>query len=103
MAEISREVFAAYAQSFPQSRLGRQLLRLVSHTGFRNVKSVPRIVRPPYERFRRSIDGFLRSSIAKARLAEADVTRWLEGLAQAEAGNVFNYGVTVFSVCGEKP
>jgi ubiquinone/menaquinone biosynthesis C-methylase UbiE len=102
MAETSREVFTAYAQTFPHSRLGRQLLRLVTQTGFGNVKSVPRVVSLPYKMFRRLVDGFLRSSIENGRLAQADVSRWLEGLEQAETSDVFSHCLTIFTVCGQK-
>jgi ubiquinone/menaquinone biosynthesis C-methylase UbiE len=57
MVEFSREVFAVLAQSgVPNSRLGRQLLRLVTQAGFRNVKSVPRVICSPYQMCRRIFD-----------------------------------------------
>ena len=102
MVETSREVFAFFAQNQPHSRLGRQLLRLVTQTGFRRTKSIPQVVRPPYKTFR-LFHEHLRSSIEKGRLPEEEVARWLEGLEQAEADDVFNYGIIVFTVCGEKP
>jgi ubiquinone/menaquinone biosynthesis C-methylase UbiE len=105
MVEFSREVFAVLAQTggVANSRLGRQLLRLVTQAGFRNVKSIPQIIRPSYQMFRRIFDQTLRSLIEKRRLPEEEVTRWLEGLAQAEAAAIFNVCNIVFTVYGEKP
>ncbi len=54
---------------------GRQLLRLVTQTGFSNVKSTPHVIRLPYSMFGRIFDGFIRSSMEKGQLAKA-VTRW---------------------------
>jgi arsenite methyltransferase len=103
MAETSRAVFEAFAQNLPHKELGRQLLRLVTQAGFRNVKSTPRVVLHQYRFFGRIFDGFIRSSIEKGRLGEADVTRWLEGLKQAADRGIFNQGDIIFTVCGQKP
>ncbi len=103
MVETSRAVFAAFAHNRPHNALGRQLLTLVTQAGFTNVKSIPQVIRLPHGMFVRTFDGFIRSSIEKGQLAKADVTRWLEGLEQAANRGVFNHGVTVFTVCGQKP
>ena len=50
---------------------------------------------------RRIFDQHLRSLIEKGRLPEEQVTRWLQGLAQAEAAAILNVCFIVFTVCGE--
>jgi ubiquinone/menaquinone biosynthesis C-methylase UbiE len=103
MPETSRQVFAAIASDIRNSSLGRELLRLVTQAGFRKVKSIPQVVRPPYEWFHRLFDQRVRSSAERRGVPESDVTRWLEGLAQAQTAGVFNLGVTIFTAYGEKP
>jgi hypothetical protein len=78
-------------------------MRLLGRIRFQSVKSMPMVLRPPYKTFRRLFDGFLRSAIQRARLAEAEVAAWLNSLEQADADGVFQNGVVVFTIVGQKP
>jgi ubiquinone/menaquinone biosynthesis C-methylase UbiE len=103
MAEVSRRFFSAFALENPQPRLGRELLRLVAQAGFSRVRSIPMVVQPPYTMFRRSLDARLRSLDENAWPAHEEMARWTESLEQAETDGIFNQGVIVFTVRGQKP
>jgi ubiquinone/menaquinone biosynthesis C-methylase UbiE len=49
--DIIRKVCSVFAASQPHPHLGRQLHRLLAEQGLRNVKSVPRVLRPPYKTY----------------------------------------------------
>jgi SAM-dependent methyltransferase len=101
--EINQKISAAFAASNPQPRLGRQLTRLFAAQGLRNVRSMPRVIRPPYQTFRIIIGGFLTAALARGELVQPEVDMWLNDLeALAEAG-VFSNGTVVFTASGEKP
>jgi SAM-dependent methyltransferase len=101
--DTTAKIYAAFAEAQPQPRLGRGLARLLHRAGFQRVKSRPIVLRPPYKTFRRLFDGFLRSAIQRARLSEAEVAAWLNSLEQADADGVFQNGVVVFTIVGQKP
>jgi ubiquinone/menaquinone biosynthesis C-methylase UbiE len=101
--DTTAKIYAAFAEAQPQPRLGRGLARLLHQAGFQSVKSMPMVLRPPYKTFRRLFDGFLRSAIQRARLSEAEVAAWLNSLEQADADGVFQNGVVVFTIVGQKP
>jgi ubiquinone/menaquinone biosynthesis C-methylase UbiE len=100
--DITQKVFAAFAASNPQPRLGRQLPRLFAQQGLRNLKYVGRVLRPPYKLFRRAFDGLLAAAIQRGQLTEAEVNRWLEDAAASEKAGLFNNGVVVFTAAGQK-
>jgi ubiquinone/menaquinone biosynthesis C-methylase UbiE len=103
MAELSRKFFARFAQENPQPRLGRELLRLVTQAGFSKVRSIAKVVQAPYSMFRRALDARLRSLDESGWPSHEEMARWTESLEQAEAEGVFNQGVIVFTVRGQKP
>jgi ubiquinone/menaquinone biosynthesis C-methylase UbiE len=103
MAEISGKFFSRFAQENPQPHVGRELLRLVRRAGFSNVRSIAKVVQPPYTMFRRACDTRLRSLDENGWPSHEEMMRWIESLEQAEAEGVFNQGVVVFTVCGQKP
>jgi hypothetical protein len=96
-------VYAIYAASNQQPRLGRQLHRLFAEQGLRNVKSVPRVLQPPYKTLRRLFDGFLAAAVARGQRDEAEISPWLSDIAALDAAGLFNDGVIVFTASGEKP
>lgn len=101
--DISRRVYSVFAANQPQPRLGRQLHRLLAERGLRNVKSVPRVLRPPYKTWRRLVDGFLASAIVRGQLAETEISSWQSDIAMLDEAGLFNDGVIVFTASGEKP
>lgn len=101
--EITRKVFSAFGARMPQRCLGRQLHRIFAEQGLRNVKSEPRVIRPPYQTFRRVLDGFLASAVARGELTEAEVASWIDDIAALDRASLFNNGVVVFTASGEKP
>jgi ubiquinone/menaquinone biosynthesis C-methylase UbiE len=101
--DIIRKVCSVFAASQPHPHLGRQLHRLLAEQGLRNVKSVPRVLRPPYKTYRRLMDGFLDSAIARGQLAETEISAWLNDIAALNDAGLFNDGVVVFTASGEKP
>jgi hypothetical protein len=96
-----QKLFAEFAGESVQPRLGRQLLRLVTWAGFAKVRSIPRVVRPPYTMFHRMWDARLRSTVEGGRLSPGEATRWVESMEQANAGGFFNQGTIVSTVCGQ--
>jgi ubiquinone/menaquinone biosynthesis C-methylase UbiE len=100
---ISRKFYAAFAAANPQPRLGRRLHRLLAKHGLGNVKTVPRVIRPPYAMFQRLYAGFIASAIRRGQLDKAEMDSWLGELAALEKSGLFNSGVTVFTATGEKP
>lgn len=101
-SEVSRKVYAAFAASNPQSSLGRKLHRLFAEHGLRDVKTVPRIIRPPYEMYRRIFDGFIAAAVARGQLAQAEIDPWLGDLAALNEAGLFYHGVTVFTATAVK-
>jgi SAM-dependent methyltransferase len=103
IVETSHKLFAAFSQETPQPRLGRELLRLVTRAGFSKVRSIPKVPRPSYAMFRRMWDGRLRSAVESGRVSQQEMTRFVESLGEADTEGVYNQGVIVFTVCGQKP
>src|SRR5579863_5505137 len=101
--EVSRKVFATFAANQPQPRLGRQLHRLMAKHGLRNVKPVPRVLRTPYNTWRRIFEGFLASAVVSGQLMDKEIGSWLTDCAELAERALFNFGVVVFTVTGEKP
>jgi len=101
--DISRQVFAAFAASQSQPRLGRQLHRMLADAGLRNVKLVPRVLRPPYKTWRRLLEGFFAAAIERGELAKNEITSWLIDSEELDERGLFNDGVIVSTACGEKP
>jgi ubiquinone/menaquinone biosynthesis C-methylase UbiE len=101
--DISRKFYAAFATSNPQPCLGRRLHRLLAEHGLRDVKTVPRVIRPPYAMFQRVFAGFVASAVASGQLDRAEIDSWLGELAALNKSGLFNSGVTVFTATGEKP
>jgi ubiquinone/menaquinone biosynthesis C-methylase UbiE len=101
--DISRKFHAAFATSHPQPRLGRGLHRLLAKYGLRNVKTVPRVIRPPYAMFQTLFGGFIASAIARGRLDKAEMDTLLGELATFDRSCLYNGGVTVFTATAEKP
>jgi ubiquinone/menaquinone biosynthesis C-methylase UbiE len=100
--DISRKVCSVFAASQPQPQLGRQLHRLLAEHGLRNVKCVPRVLRPPYKTFRFALDGFLAAAVARGQLTENEISSWLNDLAVLDEAGLFNVGIIVFTARGEK-
>jgi hypothetical protein len=103
MTERSQNLLSGFAQENRQPRLGRELLRLLSRAGFSKVRSIAKVVQPPYTMFRRSWEGRLRSLDKSSPVSVEEMTRWIESLEQADAKGILSQGVIVFTVCGQKP
>lgn len=101
--EFTHKVFSVFAASMPQRCLGRQMHRRFAEQGLRNVKSEPMVIRPPYKVFRRVLDGFLASTVARSQLAEDEIASWMDDLAALDEAGLFNNGVVVFTAAAEKP
>jgi ubiquinone/menaquinone biosynthesis C-methylase UbiE len=101
--DISRKFYAAFAAANPQPRLGRRLHRLLAVHGLRDVKTAPRVIRPPYAMFQRLFGGFTASAIARGQFDKAEMDSWFDELAALNKSGLFNSGVTVFTATGEKP
>jgi len=100
---ISRKIHAAWVANNPQPCLGRQLARLFADHGLRNVKSVVRVLTPPYQFVVRVNGGFLSAAVARGELIQAEVDAWLADLADLAETGRFTNGIVVFTVAGEKP
>jgi ubiquinone/menaquinone biosynthesis C-methylase UbiE len=100
--EIDRKIHAAWVASNPQPRLGRQLARLFSTHGLREVKSSARILKPPYQFLSRVNRGFLSAAVARGQLVQAEVEEWLADLAELDQAGMFTNGIVAFTVSGEK-
>ena len=100
--ETSRKVWAVFAANQPQPRLGRELHRLFSEHGLRNVKTAPRVIRAPYKTQRRLTEGFLASAIACGQLDRAEIDTLLKDLEALDQARLFNDGVVIFTASGEK-
>ncbi|MBV8358725.1 MAG: methyltransferase domain-containing protein [Deltaproteobacteria bacterium] len=102
LTDIDRKVQAAWVASHPQPRLGRQLSWLFAKQGLLNVKSMPQVVRPPYQLFKSFISGFLSAAIGRGELLQVEADAWLSDIAELAAAGVFTNGAVVFTVRGEK-
>jgi ubiquinone/menaquinone biosynthesis C-methylase UbiE len=101
--ELTRRVHTAFVASNPQPQLGRQLHRLFAEQGLRDVKSVPRVIRPQFQSMERFLGGFLSSAIARGQFAEVEINKWLEDLRALEQKGLFNNGSIVFTASAQKP
>ena len=89
--------------SNPQPRLGRQLPWLFASQGLSNIRSIVRLLQPPYEFLVRVYEGFLRAGVSSGQLEQADVDAWLTDIAQLAKAGLLTIGILAFTVSGEKP
>jgi len=100
--ELNRRVLAAFTRSNPQPCLGRQLHRLFAEHGLRNIKSVPRVIRPPYDFVRLAFGGLLREAIKRDEFVETEIKAWLDDLKTLQEAGLFNAGTIAFTASGDK-
>jgi ubiquinone/menaquinone biosynthesis C-methylase UbiE len=102
LPEINRKIHSLWVASNPQPSLGRQLARLFAAHGLSHVKSVPRILKPPYQFLARVNRGFLGAAVSRGELDQAEVGEWFADLAELDQAGMLTNGIVAFTVSGEK-